>query len=536
MKAFQTLPNAVAVVLLLVALALLSLGLLTPFRAYALLMLALGVALWPGYSKSLVLPSLCTLGVVGMMIWAHETKLDQVRFKVGVEAGEVSLYAQDPLVLGLDGTSRLSVKSLGLQASVNSARVGKRTADVLGVPNGTGKTPRISLETHGKLQTVLKFRGRLSVQKHPDRLSLECEEVAELTATPEAALQLEFRQYQVSLTTGSKTVTETPDNEWQISTDWPLMLRPTQAGGLGPATVELYLDPAQSPSPSTQVVLTPNPPVRLSRVEFEQIVAGNLSMHLDQNSLTSERQVSLQYPSAQSLQLDGVCDTIGRFEVARDALTFAGSGIGNVTLDGARQEFNVLAVLASENGWLLILGVFIWGVDKALSYYAGFQKSASPGASCGQFRVGTGAPANGQGFDGDFYLDAPHRRLFGPKTQGAWPATPVWRATCLLHENRPPQHTDGLDGDFYLDESTSTLHGPKAGGVWPAAGRSLVGPPGPPGPTGSPGPTGDRGATGDAGPKGDRGEGATGPTGPTGPQGRAGPQGPPGPTGPAATN
>ena len=109
-----------------------------------------------------------------------------------------------------------------------------------------------------------------------------------------------------------------------------------------------------------------------------------------------------------------------------------------------------------------------------------------------------------------------------------------------------PSNGTGSDGEFYIDTTNNRLYGPKAAGAWPAGYTSLIGPTGPTGATGSTGATGATGpantltvgtvAAGDTGdpaevtitgtapnqtisfvlPKGD-----TGPTGPTGPQGPA---------------
>jgi hypothetical protein len=81
----------------------------------------------------------------------------------------------------------------------------------------------------------------------------------------------------------------------------------------------------------------------------------------------------------------------------------------------------------------------------------------------------------------------------------------------VLHGSGAPADTVGKDGDFYLDTAAETMYGPKTDGAWPASGASLVGPQGAKGNTGAQGPQGLTGATG-----------AQGPTGATGPQGPAG--------------
>ena len=123
---------------------------------------------------------------------------------------------------------------------------------------------------------------------------------------------------------------------------------------------------------------------------------------------------------------------------------------------------------------------------------------------------GSGAPSNGIGVDGDFYLDsATNQTIYGPKAGGVWPAgvsikgdtgaTGATGATgpqgpqgySLLNGSGAPSNGIGVDGDFYLDSATNqTIYGPKAGGVWPA-GVGIKGDTGAQGPQGDTGPQGD---------------------------------------------
>lgn len=41
---------------------------------------------------------------------------------------------------------------------------------------------------------------------------------------------------------------------------------------------------------------------------------------------------------------------------------------------------------------------------------------------CNTLRNGKGAPGSGVGADGDFYIDTVAKRIYGPKTAGAWDA------------------------------------------------------------------------------------------------------------------
>lgn len=44
------------------------------------------------------------------------------------------------------------------------------------------------------------------------------------------------------------------------------------------------------------------------------------------------------------------------------------------------------------------------------------------GADGKTVRYGTGAPSNGLGVDGDFYIDTALWNIYGPKSAGVWPA------------------------------------------------------------------------------------------------------------------
>ncbi len=162
---------------------------------------------------------------------------------------------------------------------------------------------------------------------------------------------------------------------------------------------------------------------------------------------------------------------------------------------------------------------------------------------------GSGAPDDGVGMDGDFYLDTTSIVLYGPKAGGEWPT----EGTSLLgkdgadgQDGKDGQDgTDGIDGqdgkdglsllsgtglptaelgrdgEFYIDTTDYTIYG-KQSGAWDA-GTSLVGPQGPPGQDGTDGTDGtdgvdgkdgEDGQDGAPGDKGDKGDtGATGPAG-----------------------
>ncbi len=94
-------------------------------------------------------------------------------------------------------------------------------------------------------------------------------------------------------------------------------------------------------------------------------------------------------------------------------------------------------------------------------------------------------PVDGDGQDGDFYINTANHYIYGPKAT-TWPsgtslvgpsgAAGTAGNTVLYGATAPV--SGGVNGNFYIDTVLHNLHGPKAGGVWPA-GTSLVGPAGP---------------------------------------------------------
>jgi len=132
---------------------------------------------------------------------------------------------------------------------------------------------------------------------------------------------------------------------------------------------------------------------------------------------------------------------------------------------------------------------------------------------------GSGAPSNGTGSNGDFYINSTNYDIYGPKTAGAWGS-----ATSLIG----PTGATGSAGATGAQGATGSQ------GATGAQGAT-----GPQGATGAQGLKGDKGDTGDTGPTGPTGlqwatgatgaagaNGSTGATGATGPQGDTGPAGP----------
>ncbi len=120
-----------------------------------------------------------------------------------------------------------------------------------------------------------------------------------------------------------------------------------------------------------------------------------------------------------------------------------------------------------------------------------------------------GSDPTTEGEDGDFYINTTSWKIFGPKASGAWPSGhdltgPQGPAgtngsngldgRTILNGAGVPDNGNGSDGDFYIDTLNNELYGPKAGGVWGTS-TSLVGPQGPAGNDGNPGADGSNGTS-----------------------------------------
>jgi len=98
---------------------------------------------------------------------------------------------------------------------------------------------------------------------------------------------------------------------------------------------------------------------------------------------------------------------------------------------------------------------------------------------------GTTDPGPEIGKDGDFYLNTVTWTMFGPKTNGVWPAGVSLAGPAgakgetgatgntgaaghtILSGSVDPTDSVGNDGDYYVNTATSILFGPKANGTWP---------------------------------------------------------------------
>ncbi len=92
---------------------------------------------------------------------------------------------------------------------------------------------------------------------------------------------------------------------------------------------------------------------------------------------------------------------------------------------------------------------------------------------------GTGAPAGGQGVDGEFYIRIDTWQLYGPKTSGAWgsPTNIIGPpGGARLFGSGAPSSGLGSDNDVYEDTATGDEY-QKVSGTWTLR-QNLRGPPG----------------------------------------------------------
>lgn len=126
------------------------------------------------------------------------------------------------------------------------------------------------------------------------------------------------------------------------------------------------------------------------------------------------------------------------------------------------------------------------------------------GAAGNTILFGSGAPSNGLGTNGNFYIDTTAHVMYGPKASEIWPAgfslvgpsgSSGLDGRTIITGVGVPGVGIGNNGDLYLDTSTYLLYAPKASGTWPA-GVSLTGPAGATGGTGTTGSPGTNGTDG----------------------------------------
>lgn len=120
--------------------------------------------------------------------------------------------------------------------------------------------------------------------------------------------------------------------------------------------------------------------------------------------------------------------------------------------------------------------------------------------------TGSGAPIDFQtGHDGDFYIDAVAKKIYGPRLAGVWgggssmvgEVGPIGKTgSALISGITPPDTQTGFIGDFYLDINQKIIYGPKTERAGWGVGSSITGPQGSVGATGATGATGAPGGFG----------------------------------------
>ena len=123
--------------------------------------------------------------------------------------------------------------------------------------------------------------------------------------------------------------------------------------------------------------------------------------------------------------------------------------------------------------------------------------------------TGNGAPIDFQtGHDGDFYIDATAKKIYGPRIAGVWgtgssmigEVGPIGKTgSALISGVTTPDTQTGFVGDFYLDITAKLIYGPKTERAGWGVGSAITGPQGAagtPGATGATGPQGLPGAPG----------------------------------------
>lgn len=129
------------------------------------------------------------------------------------------------------------------------------------------------------------------------------------------------------------------------------------------------------------------------------------------------------------------------------------------TFEQQRQEINALA------GELGDVSTLSSGLPSVVAAINQLQAGSADG---GEFLNGPAAPTAGDGANGDFWLDTSTNDLYGPKENGAWPATTISFSEQILSGVVAPLSTLGKVNDYYFDSAKKELYGPKTSSGWGA--------------------------------------------------------------------
>ncbi len=197
-------------------------------------------------------------------------------------------------------------------------------------------------------------------------------------------------------------------------------------------------------------------------------------------------------------------------EFAAIGVTNAPQGFFDSAYDGSTDSGYVGQVLISDNGRVLNYRIRLQGIpiqDREIwrGKVVSMALNGSDGIAGPQGLKGDKGDAGLQGLKGD-KGDAGLQGLKGDKGDAGLQGLD---ANTILSGSGTPAVTLGKNGDFYIDATTKSVYGPKINGLWGVA-ATLTGP------------KGDKGDTGPQGPAGSSGGGSTGAQGPAGPQGATG--------------
>ena len=127
------------------------------------------------------------------------------------------------------------------------------------------------------------------------------------------------------------------------------------------------------------------------------------------------------------------------------------------TFEQQRQEINSLA---SDVGDISQLASGLPNLVAAIN------QISLAGDDGGSLLSGTLPPTSADGANGDFYLDTAKKDLYGPKTNGSWPASTISISEQILSGVVAPLSTQGKLNDYYYNSATKELYGPKTAGGW----------------------------------------------------------------------
>jgi hypothetical protein len=127
------------------------------------------------------------------------------------------------------------------------------------------------------------------------------------------------------------------------------------------------------------------------------------------------------------------------------------------TIEQQRQEINSLAADVGDISQL---------ASGLPSIVAAINQISLAGDDGGSLLSGTLPPTSADGANGDFYLDTATKELYGPKENGAWPASTISISEQILSGIVPPLSTLGKLNDYYYNSATKELYGPKTAQGW----------------------------------------------------------------------